>query len=219
VKKVMIGLALLALFGLAVSAYSKTSRHPKSTRTAAAVESGDADTRLCRDASRTLVAGFGRDLKAELIAAMKKGKLVAAVPVCGTRAGEIAAAHSGGGWTIKRINSRSTDTSSFADSLQKAAIAEFSAGRKTRPTYKEVWTTKDSVKTYHFYEPIIAQDFCLRCHGAKESLDPAVLDTIAAKYSVDRTTGFSTGDILGMFVLESKWPDGKEQAKLLTAGR
>lgn len=220
-KKIIIGLALLCAFGLTVAAKSKTTRHTRSTKPVATTSqsSGDAETRLYRDASHALIAAFGRELKAELIPAMKKGKLIAAIPVCGSRAGEIAAAHSSGGWTIRRISSRSTDSSAFADSLQKAAMAEFGAGRKTRPTFKEVWTTKDSVMTYHFYEPIIAQDFCLRCHGSKESVDPTVLDSISAKYQVDHTTGFTTGELLGMFVVEAKSPDGTQHAMELTGGR
>jgi hypothetical protein len=217
VKKMVIVLALVCAIVPNISAKSKSTHRTRTAKpVATADQSGDADTRLCRAASHTLVGAFGRDLKNEISSAMKHGGLSNAVAVCGGRAPKIAASHSGSGWTIRRIGAR--DTTVARDSLLKAMIVEFKDARKTRPTFKDVWTTNaDSTRIYHFYEPMFAQDFCLKCHGSKETVDQPVLDSIASGYSVDRTTGFSSGELLGLFVVEAQWPAGQSQARMLTA--
>lgn len=215
-RNIFVCLALLCGLGMAAFATSKTrsNRPPKVKSTDDQV---DADTRLCRDAARILVAGFAHDLKTDLIAAMKKGGTANAVSVCGDRAPQIAADHSEGGWTIHRVSDRNRNPNDAPDSLEQAMLADFSSARgKNRALFKDVWTEKDSVKTYHFFEPIVTQDFCLRCHGSKESMDASVATAISAKYPNDLATGYSEGEVRGMFVVETKWPEGRAQALELT---
>jgi hypothetical protein len=50
---------------------------------------------------------------------------------------------------------------------------------------------------YTFYAPIITQEMCLKCHGAKESI--SAYDLISAKYPEDLATGHLAGDLRGMW--------------------
>jgi hypothetical protein len=211
---------LALLFGvmLTTSALSKSNRSKGSNRPKPPAETTDPDTKLCRDASRTMVMSFARTLKTQLSAAMKKGT-VNAINVCGSKAPEITASQSTGGWTIRRVSDRNRNDDNAPDSLEKAMLAEFSATRKNRPIFKDFWTEKDGVKTYHFYEPIVTQDFCLRCHGDRNQMDSTVVAAIAAQYPHDLATGYSAGDVRGMFVVETTWPEGRAQALALTGGR
>ncbi len=50
--------------------------------------------------------------------------------------------------------------------------------------------------------PIRVLPGCLACHGAPETLDPAVAQTLAETYPDDRATGFEAGDLRGWFWVE-----------------
>ncbi|MFZ1684995.1 MAG: DUF3365 domain-containing protein [Candidatus Zixiibacteriota bacterium] len=211
-------LALLVGVMLTTSALSKSNRTKGSNRPKPPAETSDPDTKLCRDASKTMVMSFARTLKTQLSAAMKKGT-VNAINVCGSKAPEITASQSTGGWIIKRVSDRNRNEDNAPDSLEKAMLAEFSATKKNRPIFKDFWTEKDGVKMYHFYEPIVTQDFCLRCHGDKNKMDSTVVAAISTQYPHDLATGYSAGDVRGMFVVETTWPEGRAQALALTGGR
>ncbi|MEK6701956.1 MAG: DUF3365 domain-containing protein [Planctomycetota bacterium] len=50
--------------------------------------------------------------------------------------------------------------------------------------------------------PITLAANCLACHGAPETIDPAVKASLAAKYPMDQATGFKEGDLRGWFWVE-----------------
>src|SRR5690606_27568973 len=50
--------------------------------------------------------------------------------------------------------------------------------------------------------PIRLQPLCVTCHGAPESIDPAVRDVLAKSYPGDEATGFAPGELRGWFWVE-----------------
>ncbi len=53
-----------------------------------------------------------------------------------------------------------------------------------------------------YYEPIVLKDFCQTCHGFPGNSMTVETDSmIKAHYPDDRATGFSTGDLRGMWVV------------------
>lgn len=60
--------------------------------------------------------------------------------------------------------------------------------------------TKDSIST--FYAPIIVQDMCLKCHGAKDEITN--YDLIKQHYPDDLAFGYNQGDLRGMWSIRFK---------------
>ena len=46
-------------------------------------------------------------------------------------------------------------------------------------------------------QPIVIAEPCLACHGAAETIAPAVTEVLAARYPNDRATGYALGDMRG----------------------
>ena len=61
----------------------------------------------------------------------------------------------------------------------------------------EIVTTDDG-DVAHFLRRIEVQEGCLGCHGAKASLDPAVVALLAEKYPQDAAVGYSAGELRGV---------------------
>ena len=50
-----------------------------------------------------------------------------------------------------------------------------------------------------------------------QTLAPGVYQTIKKHYPMDKATGYTDGDLRGMYIVKVVWPEGKEFAlKLLT---
>jgi hypothetical protein len=58
--------------------------------------------------------------------------------------------------------------------------------------------------TVHFAKPIMLMPLCTACHGDKQNLAPQVLSKIEALYPADEATGFSPGDLRGMWHVKFK---------------
>lgn len=55
---------------------------------------------------------------------------------------------------------------------------------------------------YKYYHPIYVMDKCTQCHGIKgETLNKKAAKQIAELYPDDQATGYSTGDLRGMWVV------------------
>ncbi|MCK6460054.1 MAG: DUF3365 domain-containing protein [Planctomycetes bacterium] len=50
-------------------------------------------------------------------------------------------------------------------------------------------------------------EMCTTCHGAPDTIPPAVREAVARRYPDDRATGFSPGDLRG--VVSVRVPVGK----------
>jgi hypothetical protein len=51
--------------------------------------------------------------------------------------------------------------------------------------------------------PIAVAGVCTKCHGAINSMDPAVSRTLASSYPDDQAVGFAEGDLRGFFWAEA----------------
>lgn len=174
-----------------------------------------ADEVLYLDASEKLVGTFTRELKSELLAAINKSGPAGAISVCKVKAPEISMDNSAGGWTIKRVTDRFRNPDNRADSAEMSMLANFADTSGTAPEYLFDWLETDSSKTFRFYKPIYVKPLCLKCHGGLQTLGTGVYETLKKKYPLDRAIEYKTGELRGMFVVEARWPEGKEQAALL----
>lgn len=200
--KLLLASLLIALVSLGCSKESS-----KVARDDTKVES---DKVLGQKAAERIIARFSKELKSELLAAMKEGGAVNAVKVCRTKATEIAAAHSQGSLvTIRRISDRNRNPDNLATENEMAILATFADTIGACPPFVGQRTVTGSGETYYYYKPIKVGQLCLKCHGRTEALDPAALAALKKSYPDDKATGYEVGDLRGMFVVEMKWPEAR----------
>lgn len=163
--------------------------------------------------SRELSMQLGKELKAELGAAIEKGGPVAAIDVCHTRAPAIAERLSGeSGARVGRTSLRVRNASNAPDDLQRAVLEQFAgdmaAGRVDGPLEAAFEIKREGGIERHYLRAIPTEALCLTCHG--DTLAPELAAAIARDYPGDQATGFKLGELRGAFRVV--WPAASEPA-------
>lgn len=172
---------------------------------------------LYHQAAVEMVGRFSRDLRSELLAAIKdSGSAVGALGVCRVKAPELVTTHSTGGWSVRRVTDRPRNVANLVSTEQADILARF-AEPSQAPAFVENWTGAEGAQTYHFYAPIRTTAFCLNCHGDVNSLAPGVSAALDTLYPDDKAVGYKDDQLRGMFVIEAAYPQGMDAAKALVA--
>lgn len=202
---------VLALFGCGSKETTAKNNAP------APAPTYEADQAVFTEASRNLVNQFSRSLKSELMAALNEGGAARALRVCRVKAPEIAAAHTKGGWSIKRVSDRMRNPDDRPIGDEGEILASFSDPDFKQDYYQD-WYGSDSNKVFRYCQEIITQPMCLQCHGDLQTIEPELYKQIKIAYVWDKATGYKVGDVRGMFVVEAAWPEGRDVAQLLASG-
>ena len=157
--------------------------------------------------ARTVMKGFGMQLKSTLVSAMKKGGPVNALGVCNTKAGPITTKNAQeSGWNIGRTSLKLRNPSNKADAWELAVLNDFeakkAAGANPKKLEYSAIVEKDGKKTFRYMKAIPTGKPCLFCHGTE--IKAPVKEKIAAHYPNDKATGFQLGDIRGAFSLSKE---------------
>jgi hypothetical protein len=143
---------------------------------------------------------LSRALMSRVQAALQEGGAAHAIEFCSERALPITAAVQdslAGDLALKRTSTRIRNPANAPDSLEREALAyfhsELDAGRPL-PAY-HLQRTNDG---WRYYKPIVVAEFCTRCHGPRETLEPAVRQVLAQRYPNDQATGYKPGDFRGV---------------------
>ncbi len=163
--------------------------------------------------SRELSMQLGKELKAELGAAIQKGGPVAAIDVCHTRAPAIAERLSAeSGARVGRTALRVRNASNAPDDVQRAVLEQFAgdlaAGRVEGPLEAAFEIKREGGIERHYLRAIPTEALCLTCHG--DTLAPELAAAIARDYPGDQATGFKLGELRGAFRVV--WPAASEPA-------
>ncbi len=142
----------------------------------------------------TYLAPFKKDLKAALKAGLAEGP-AAAIDACRIEAPAIAERHSTDGVRVGRSSHRLRNPDNAAPGWVSPVLNAWLTSDSRQPVVIEI----DSDRV-GYIEPIIAQPLCLTCHG--EALAPAIGERLEALYPDDEATGFSAGDLRGVFWVE-----------------
>jgi hypothetical protein len=79
----------------------------------------------------------------------------------------------------------------------KASMQRIASGEKAKPQLKL------NNGKHRAYYPILTDEMCLQCHGkAGSDIKKEVLEMITKKYPADSATGFSKGELRGIWVVE-----------------
>jgi hypothetical protein len=157
--------------------------------------------------SRDLSTQLGKELKAELGAAIEKGGPVAAIDVCRSRAPAIAARLSAeSGARVGRTALKVRNSGNAPDDLERAVLEQFAgdlaSGRVEGPLEAAFEIKREGGIERHYLRAIPTEPLCLTCHG--ETLAPELAAAIARDYPGDQATGFKLGELRGAFRVV--WP-------------
>jgi hypothetical protein len=157
--------------------------------------------------SRDLSTQLGKELKAELGAAIEKGGPVAAIDVCRSRAPAIAARLSAeSGARVGRTALKVRNSGNAPDDLERAVLEQFAgdlaSGRVEGPLEAAFEIKREGGIERHYLRAIPTEALCLTCHG--ETLAPELAAAIAREYPNDQATGFKLGELRGAFRVV--WP-------------
>jgi hypothetical protein len=172
---------------------------------------------LFTEAARNLVKQFSTELQSTLLGAINENGAAYAFQMCQLKAPEIASAHSVAGWTVKRVSTQWRNIAGRADSTEKAMLERF-AEPSTTSDFLVLTSGPDSARMFHYYEKIIVKDMCLQCHGDIQRVDQDLWKQIRVMYPYDKATGYKSGDLRGMFVVDAPYPGGEDVARLFAQG-
>ena len=156
--------------------------------------------------NRATVKMFGKQLKGQLVAAMKEGGPVAAVNVCNIQAPLIAAKiGKDKGWEIARTSLKVRNVGNLPDAWEVNVLQNFETRKAAgediaKMEYHEV-VVSNGKSTLRYMKAIPTSAACLACHGS--SIDSKVTAKLDALYPSDQARGYKEGDIRGAFTISS----------------
>ena len=147
----------------------------------------------------------------QLQAALAGGDLVKAVEVCSLSAEVVtrAAAATEEGVAMRRTTTRPRNPSNAPDTLDRevlTTLAEHPPGERPEEVLR--WTDTH----FRFYQPLVTQELCLRCHGDPESFSEELREILAASYPDDQATGYQAGDFRGAIRVDLPRADSRTPA-------
>ncbi len=159
--------------------------------------------------ARQAASVLGGRLRERLIAAMQEGGPSQAVSVCAEEAPEIArTASEETGYDVGRTSLRIRNTDNAPDDWEREQLLMFieqiEAGADPEDLEVAAITRTKDAATFRWAKPIMMEAPCLTCHGA--DVDPGLLTEIRKAYPDDAATGFSIGDVRGIFTVSKTLP-------------
>ncbi len=144
-------------------------------------------------AARETIATLRGELQNALRSALPEGP-EAAVGACQEQAPAIAARLQGGGVRVGRTSHRLRNPANAPEAWMLPFLDEFGSGEPQPGAWRSVRLGPRQVGVV---EPIYLKPLCATCHG--EQVQPALLESIRARYPEDRATGFRVGELRGLF--------------------
>jgi hypothetical protein len=156
----------------------------------------DADTARAQAA----IADLGQRLRSALMARMQAEGPVAAVAFCHEEAPGIAdAVANAHGLSIGRTSDRPRSPMNTPGDWQLAVLADF-AQRHAAGAEPQALVHSARAETFRYARGIRVEGPCLVCHGT--AVPETVQTAIQSRYPQDRATGYSEGELRGMFWVE-----------------
>lgn len=153
---------------------------------------------------RQAVSRLRLSLRQRVIAAVRKGGLVAAIDVCAGEAQRITAqinSDLGGLVRVKRTTLRVRNPANAPDAAERRVLEGLASLHKQGklPDHVLEREARPTGAVYRYYVPIQVGGLCAKCHGPADKLAPAVRTVLGKRYPSDRATGYRPGDLRGMF--------------------
>jgi hypothetical protein len=166
------------------------------------IQANDEDSYL-RNA-REIVKQFAGELKANMQEQIKSGGPVTAISFCSQAAPTISSKLSRQtGWVVKRVSLKARNPLHLPDSWERKTLYDFEkelSSLKPIANLEHSEVTEEGEKRYFRYMKVISTtQFCIICHGPKETLAPDIQNLLSQEYPHDAATGYKEGMIRGAF--------------------
>ena len=137
-------------------------------------------------------------LRSALQQSMKERGVAGAIEYCNINAYAITSQYAKKDIVIRRTAEKYRNPGNAPDSIERIVFAQYTSFLKNKqPLENVVLKTSGNI---HYFKPIILQPMCTNCHGiAGSDVQPAVVKEIKRRYPADMATGFSVGDLRGMW--------------------
>lgn len=150
---------------------------------------------LAAERGAELLGPFKQELKQALLAGMQSGP-ESAISVCKENAPSKASELSVGGVLVGRTSHKLRNPVNTAPGWVTPVLeAYLSEGSDRTPAVVPL-----AANRIGYVEPIVMQALCLTCHG--DAVQPGLAARIREDYPEDEATGFSVGDLRGVFWAE-----------------
>lgn len=165
---------------------------------------GQAATPPSNEEIKSVVMGFGKELKGELMQAMKAGGPNNAISVCAEKAPSIASRLSREtGWRVRRVSLKARNPLDVPDTWETQTLQDFdaqvAAGMIPQGLSASGLEQTPEGAFYRFALAIPAEGACLGCHGTADKLNPAAKTALQQLYPHDVATGYQAGMVRGAF--------------------
>lgn len=146
-------------------------------------------------------AALAPELAQMLMSEMQRGGPTAAVAVCADSAQVRTARFNGEGLHVRRIGTRVRNPDNAPDSLETRLLAYLDeqklAGTMPTEIMEVARTGIDGGWELRYLKPILLQEFCATCHGARDNIPTDVRALIDARYPQDQAVDYAPGDLRG----------------------
>lgn len=159
-----------------------------------------------RSVAASLLSQLGAALKAELAA----GSPESAIGVCKQIAPDLAGRLSReNDLRVARVSLKARNPLLGApDAWEQQALMAFDRaaanGDKAETLEQSAIVDEPQGRFLRYIKAIPVQPLCLACHGAPETIPPAVRDRLAAEYPHDRAVGYRVGEIRGAVTVKQR---------------
>jgi len=98
---------------------------------------------------------------------------------------------------IVRVSNKNRNPNNLANKKETEYILTYQKQLDNGEELKPILEEADEAVT--FYMPIVTNDMCMQCHGAKENIKPEVLEEIKKHYPNDKALGYTVNQIRGIW--------------------
>jgi hypothetical protein len=136
-----------------------------------------------------------------LMGEMNRGGPAAAVAVCADSAQVRTARFNTEGLHVRRVGTRVRNPDNAPDSLEARLLAYLGeqklAGTMPTEIMEVARTGPDGGWELRYLRPIVLQEFCATCHGARDAIPTDVRTLIEQRYPQDQAVDYAPGDLRG----------------------
>ncbi|MBT1065476.1 DUF3365 domain-containing protein [Bowmanella sp. Y26] len=186
-------LAVVAMAGMSLMTFQTTAKEAQAF-----------DEAALQAEAKARIGQFAKQLKGTLQQAIQSGGFVKGIEVCRDEAPRIASAYSTDGWMLGRTSHKVRNPANQPDDWEQAQIKMFQQALSEGQAATSLMASELLNGQFRFAKPIVTEGLCLACHGSQLSDEVQVaLDSL---YPLDMATGFSAGELRGIFSVEKKLP-------------
>lgn len=137
-------------------------------------------------------------LRSALQQSMKEKGVAGAIEYCNVNAYAITSLYAEDDIVIRRTAEKYRNPGNIPDSIEKIVFEHYKSLLENKEPLENV--VLEASGNIHYFKPIILHRMCTNCHGiAGSDIQAGAVEEIRKRYPADMATGFSEGDLRGMW--------------------